>query len=269
MAQGKYANVNGLKLYYETYGGKGNPLVLLHGGLGGVGMFTQLLPALAENRQVIGVDLQGHGHTADIDRPFSFEQMGDDIAALVKQLGFDKVDLAGYSLGGGVALQTAIRHPDVVRKLVTVSTAFKGDGWFPESRAGMKALNADAAKGMIGSPPHRAYVDTAPNPEGWTDLVVKTGRLVGSEYDWTAGVAAIQAPTLLVFADADSIRPAHIVEFFGLLGGGKRDAGWDGSGVSNARLAVLPGTTHYNIIFSPLLAPVITSFLDAPMPGAK
>jgi pimeloyl-ACP methyl ester carboxylesterase len=268
MAQGKYANVNGLKLYYETYGSKGNPLVLLHGGLGGVGMFAQLLPALAENRQVVGVDLQGHGHTADIDRPFSFEQMGDDIAALVKQLGFVKADVAGYSLGGGVALQTAIRHPDVVRKLVTVSTPFKGEGWFPEVRAGMKSLNEQAAQAMVGSPPHQAYVDTAPDPKAWPQLVAKTGRLVGQEYDWSAGVAAIQAPTLLVFADSDSIRPAHMVEFFGLLGGGKRDAGWDGSGVSNARLAVLPGTTHYNIFFSPMLAPVITSFLDGPMPGA-
>lgn len=268
MAQGKYANVNGLKLYYEVHG-TGEPLVLLHGGLGGVGMYTQLLPALAETRQVIGVDLQGHGHTADIDRPFSFEQMGDDIAALVKQLGFDKADLAGYSLGGGVALQAIIRHPDVVRKLVTVSTPFKSDGWFPEVRAGMKSVNAEAAKAMIGSPIHQAYVNTAPHPEAWPQLVAKSGRLVGQDYDWSAGVAAIKAPTLIVFSDADAIRPAHMVEFFGLLGGGKKDAGWDGSGKPNARLAVLPGTTHYDIFMSPMLAPVITSFLDAPMPGAK
>ncbi|MGE5264566.1 MAG: alpha/beta fold hydrolase [Acidobacteriota bacterium] len=268
MAQGKYANINGLKLYYEVHG-KGKPLVLLHGGLGGVGMFTPLLPALAENRQVIGVDLEGHGHTADADRPFSFEQMGDDIAALVKQLGFEKADLAGYSLGGGVALQAAIRHPDVVRKLVLVSTPFKSDGWFPENRAGMQSMNEQAAQAMVGSPMHEAYVNSAPDPKAWPRLVAKTGRLVGQEYDWSAGVAAIRAPTMIVVGDADAIRPAHTVEFFGLLGGGKKDAGWDGSGMSNARLAVLPGTTHYNIFFSPLLAPVITTFLDAPMPGAK
>ncbi|MBI5035516.1 MAG: alpha/beta fold hydrolase [Chloroflexi bacterium] len=261
MTKGKYANVNGLEMYYEIQG-KGQPLVLLHGGLGLIGMFEQLLPTLAEGRQVIGVELQGHGHTPDIDRPFSCEQMADDVAVLVEHLGRDKVDFMGYSLGGCVALQIAIRHPEVVRKLVLVSTPFNSDAWYPEVRAGMKGMNADAANMMVGSPPHQAYVNASAKPDAWTTLVTKTGQLISQDYDWSKGVASIQSPTMIVVGDADSIRPEHTVEFFQLLGGGKRDAGWDGSQMPHSRLAVLPGTTHYNVIFSPLLAPMVTPFLD-------
>ncbi len=268
MTQGNYANVDGLKMYYEMHGA-GKPLVLLHGGLGSIAMFAQLLPALAESRQVIAVDLQGHGHTADMDRPFSYERMADNIAALIQQLKLPNADLVGYSLGGGVALHTAIRHPEVVRRLVLVSTPFKSEGWFPESRAGMKALNAQAAQAMVGSPPHQAYVNSAPQPENWTTLVTKTGQLVGQDYDWSAGVSRLALPTMIVVGDADAVRPTHAVQFFELVGGGQRDAGWDGSGMPNSRLAVLPATTHYNIIDSPLLAPIITAFLDAPMPQDK
>ncbi len=265
MTQGQSANVNGLKLYYEVHG-QGQPLILLHGGLGGISMFEPILPSLAENRQVIAVELQAHGHTADIDRPFSFELLADDIAALIDQLGLRTVDVMGYSLGGGVALQTAIRHPTAIRKLTLVSTPCKRQGWYPEVLAGMAAMNATSAQAMIGSPPHQAYVSVAPRPQDWPVLVEKTGRLLGQDYDWSADVAAFKAPALLAFADADSVRPEHIVEMFQLLGGGKRDAGWDGSGVSNARLAILPATTHYNIFFSPMLVPIVTAFLDAPLP---
>jgi len=268
IAQGRYANVNGLNLYYEIHG-QGQPLILLHGGLGTIGMFAQLLPALVETRQVIGVELQAHGHTADIDRRLSFEFMADDIAALIKHLGLAKADLCGYSVGGGVALQTAIRHPDVVRKLVVVSAPYAHDGWYPEVRAGMRALNVEAAKGMVGSPMHQAYVSVAPQPEAWPQLVTRLGRMVGQDYNWSKSVSAIKVPTMIVIGDADAVRPGHAVQFFELLGGGKRDAGWDGSGMSNARLAILPATTHYNIFFSPLLASTVTSFLDTPMPNGK
>ena len=256
-----YASVNGLKLYYEIHG-TGQPLVLIHGGFGAVVMFAQLLPTLAETCQVIGVELQAHGHTADIDRPFSYAQFADDIAALIKHLGFEHADVMGYSLGGGVALQTAIRHPEFVRKLVVVSAPCKRDGWFPEVLVGMGSVNAEA---LIGSPMHAGYIGVAPNPEGFASLANKTRQLLSQPYDWTSGVAGIKSPTLIVTADADSFPPTHAAEMFGLLGGGKRDAGWDGSGMPNSRLAILPGTTHYNSFASPMLAPIVTAFLDAPM----
>ncbi len=268
MNQGKYLQVNGLNLYYEVHG-EGQPLVLLHGGLGGIDMFPQLLPTLAASRQVIGVDLQGNGHTADIDRPFSFEQMADDVAALIEKLALAPSDVMGYSLGGGVTLQSAIHHPHLVRKLVLVSTPFKSAGWYPEVRVGMQSMNAEAAKMMVGSPMHQAYANAAPRPEDWPVLVTKTGKMVGAEYDWTEGVRQLKSPTLIVVGDADSVRPGHAVQFFELLGGGQKDAGWDGSGRPVSQLAILPGATHYDIFDSPLLALVVTQFLDAPMPEAK
>jgi pimeloyl-ACP methyl ester carboxylesterase len=267
MTQGTYASVNGLDMYYEIHGA-GKPLVLLHGGLGTIGMFAPLLPALAETRQVIAVELQGHGHTADIERPLSFELMADDIAALIRHLALEKADVFGYSLGGGVALQTAIRHSNVVRKLVVLSATCKSNGWYPEVVAGMRSMNAEAAKAWVGSPMHQAYVSVAPKPEDWAALVAKLGDLLRQDYDWSTAVATIRVPTMIVVGDADGVCTAHAVEFFELLGGGKKDAGWDGSGMSNARLAILPATTHYNILFSPMLASTVTPFLDAPMSGA-
>lgn len=268
-AKGGYADVNGIKLYYETHGGTSKPLVLLHGGVGAIEMFGEVLPRLAEGRQVIGVDLQAHGRTADIDRPMSFEAMADDIGALIKQLGFKSADVMGYSLGGGVALQTAIRHPDRVRKLVVVSAPFKRAGWYPEMIAGMAQMGAEAAEPMKQTPMYPAYASLAPRPQDWPVLLTKLGELLRRDYDWSKEVAAIEAPTLIVVGDADGVRTSHAVEFFELLGGGKADAGWDGAGISNARLAILPATTHYNIFSSLALASSVTPFLDAPMPGDK
>lgn len=261
-----YAPINGLDLYYEIHG-SGLPLVLLHGGLGVIEMFSSLLPTLADTRQVIGVELQAHGHTADIDRPLRFELMADDVAALIRYLGFPKADLMGYSLGGGVALQTAIRHPVVARKLVLVSAPCKREGWYPEVLAGMAAMNAEAAKAMVGSPPHTAYLNSAPHPEDFSKLVEKTRELLGQEYDWSAEVAALKAPTLIAAGDADSVRLAHLVEMFGLLGGGQRDGGWDGSGMSGSRLAILPGTTHFTVLEQASLVPMVATFLEATKVG--
>jgi pimeloyl-ACP methyl ester carboxylesterase len=261
--RGGYAPVNGLNLYYESYGPHSSdiPLILLHGGLGNTEMFAQLLPQLSQSRQVIAVDLQGHGHTADVDRAFSFESMADDISALIQYLRLSSVDIGGYSLGGGVALQTAIRHPGLIRKLVLISTPCKQTGWYAEVLQGMAAMNAAAAQALVGSPPHTAYVSVAPNPENWPALVGKTGELLKQEYNWCAEFAEIQAPVQFVFADADSIRPEHMVEMFQLSGGGKTDAGWDGSRRPKSRLAILPGTTHYDIVFNPLLATMLNQFL--------
>lgn len=260
---GHYAPVNGLQLYYELHG-TDEPLVLVHGGLGTIGMFAPLLPSLAESRQVIAVELQACGHTADIDRPMSFEAMADDIAALIEYLGLEKADILGYSMGGGVALQTAIRHPQRVRRLVVISFPCASRGWYSEIHQAMGTISAEVAKTWVGSPMHQAYVAVAPRPEDWPTMAAKTGQMVAQVHDWSAEVAALKMPTMLVMGDADSIRPAYIAEMFGLLGGGQRDGGWGGEGMSNARLAILPGTTHYDIIGSPTLAASLLPFLDAP-----
>ena len=267
-ARSSYASVNGLNLYYEIHGA-GEPLILLHGGIGAIEMFGEVLPSLAQNRQVVSVDLQAHGRTADIDRPLSFELMAEDIAALIKHLGVEVADVMGYSLGGGVALRIAIQHPEVVRKLVLVSTPFKRDGWYPEILAGMGQMGPQVAEQMKQTPMYQLYASIAPKPEDWPVLLTKLGELLRRDYDWSNEVASIKAPTLIVVGDADSVRTAHAVAFFELLGGGKVDAGWDGSGMSNARLAILPSMTHYNIFSSPTLAAVVASFLDAPMPAAR
>ena len=268
MSQGNYANLNGLKLYYEIHG-DGRPLVLLHGGFGVIGMYGQILPELSKTYQVIAVELEGHGHTALLDRPLSFEQMADDIAALIGHLKLAQADVMGYSLGGGVALQTAIRHPDSVRKAVIVSAPCKSDGWYPEDHAGMRAVNGQIAKTWVGSPMHEDYAKVAPRPEDWPTLADKIGQFLGQDYDWSKEVAGLKTPMMIVIGDADAVRPAHAVEFFELLGGGKTGARWDGSGMANSRLAILPGTTHYVSFASPLLPHLVTQFLDAPMPDAR
>jgi pimeloyl-ACP methyl ester carboxylesterase len=256
-----YADVNGLSLYYEEHGA-GEPLVLLHGGLGAAELWAPVLPALAAGRRVIAVDLQGHGHTADADRPFRAETMADDVAALIEHLGLEQADVMGYSLGGMVALRTAIQHPDRVRRLVLVSIAFRREGNHADAIAAMDAMSVEAAD-MIGqSPIGQLYARIAPRHEDFATLVGKTADLVKADYDWTDEVRGLAAPTMLVYADADSVRPDHIVEFFALLGGGLRDAGWDGAHRPVARLAVLPGQTHYDVSDSPALAPAVIGFLD-------
>jgi pimeloyl-ACP methyl ester carboxylesterase len=256
--KGGYAAVNGLNLYYEIHG-KGEPLILIHGGVGASEMFEAVLPTFAKSREVIGVHLQAHGRTADIERPLSFEFMADDIAALIKYLGLDRTDLLGYSLGGEVALQTTIRHPELIHKLVLVSAAFKRDAFYSEVLESFAHMGPDAARFMSQSPLAQLY----PNKD-WAALFTKLGHLMRQDFDWSKGVAEIKLPVMLIFADADTYRPSHIMEFFELLGGGQRDAGLDGSGKPTARLAILPNATHYDIISSPTLAPIVTSFLDAP-----
>jgi pimeloyl-ACP methyl ester carboxylesterase len=216
-------------MYFEVHG-EGEPLILLHGGVGAIEMFGEVLPLLAEGRQVIGVDLQAHGRTADIDRPMTYEAMTDDVAVLIGHLGLQKANVIGYSLGGGVALQTATRHPGAVRKAVLVSTPFKRDGWYPEVLAGMEQMGPEAAEPMKETPMYLLYAGVAPRPDDWPVLLSKLGELLRQDYDWSEDVAALEMPVMIVVGDADSIPPAHAAEFFGLLGGSERDAGWDGSG---------------------------------------
>ena len=259
-----YADINGLHMYYEIHG-RGEPLILLHGGLGSTAMFDNIAKMFSEKRRVIAVDLQAHGRTADIDRPLRFEMMSEDVLGLLKHLGIEKADFLGYSLGGGVSLSTVIQHPEVVRKLVLVSTPFSHDGWYPEVQTGMNQMGPESAEQMKSNPIYQLYSQVAPRPQDWTVLVIKTGELVSRDYDWSLDVAGIKSPIMLVFGDADSISPAYAAKFYELLGGGKRDAGWDRSGMTNNQLAILPGTMHYNILSNPMLPSAVESFLDQPV----
>jgi pimeloyl-ACP methyl ester carboxylesterase len=259
---GQYADVNGLHMYYEQHGpadANGPPLVLLHGGVGGITMFGPNLPALAASRAVIAVELQGHGHTADIDRPLRFELMADDIAALLTQLKIPQADVMGYSLGGGVALQIAIRHPQLVRRLVVISEPVRRTGFFPEVLTAFDHMGPQAAVAMKQSPLATMYPTV-----NWATLFTKIGEMARQNYDWSADVRKITSPTMLIFADADAVTPAHIMEMWGLFGGGQRDAGLDGSGRPPGRLAIVPGTTHYDILSTDAVARLVIPFLEKP-----
>ena len=260
---GAYSEVNGLNLYYETHG-SGRPMILLHGGLGSGEMFGPILPTLAKEHQVIAVDLQGHGRTADIDRPIDIRLMADDIAALIDQLGLEKPDVVGYSLGGGVALQTAAKYPDKIGKLVAVSINTRPDALDPALRAQQGQVNASAMAFMKNTPMYQLYRQVAPRPDDFPRLLDKIGESMKKDFDYTDDIRNLKVPTLLVSADADMAPPSHSVEVFKLLDGGLRDGGWMGENRPKGghALAILPGLTHYNIFASPLLAAVTLDFLD-------
>jgi pimeloyl-ACP methyl ester carboxylesterase len=257
----RLAQVNGIQLAYQTFG-QGDPLILLHGGFGSVEMFGPNIDALAAGRQVIGVDLQSHGRSPAADRPMRFETMADDIAGLVRHLGLAKANVMGFSLGGAVALRTAIQHPDVVDRLVLVSTPFKHYGWHPEMSAGMDQMGPEVAEPMKQSPMYEVYSKVAPRVEDWPVLVTQLTDLIKRDYDWSADIPGLPMPVMIVIGDTDGLPPSHAVEFFGLLGGGQRDAGFDRSGMTHHRLAILPGVTHYDINVAPALPQAVIPFLD-------
>jgi pimeloyl-ACP methyl ester carboxylesterase len=264
---GSYADVNGLHLYYETHG-TGRPMILLHGGLGSGEMFGPILPALSENHQVIAPDFQGHGRTADIDRPIALENLADDVAALIDHLGLDRPDVVGYSLGGGAAFMTASRYPDKVRKLVTASVYLRPDAVDPALRAQQTQVNAAAAEFMKDTPMYQLYQQVAPRPEDFGRLLDKIGAYMSEPYDFTSEFESLRVPTLLVASDADQAPPSHYAEMFALLDGGLRDGGWMGENrpKNGNALAILPGLTHYNTATSPLFAAVVLDFLDRQPP---
>jgi pimeloyl-ACP methyl ester carboxylesterase len=268
-SRGNYAEVNGLKMYYEIHG-TGQPLVLLHGAYMTIDLMGETVPALAETRQVIAVELQGHGRTADIDRPLTYEQMADDIAALLRHLVIEKADVFGYSMGGGVAFQVAIRHSELLRKLVVASASYTSDGMHPELLEMIPTLTPEA---FAGSPIEEAYLRTAPNPDDFPTLVAKLKQLDMEPFAWPPeDIRGIVAPTLLIIGDSDAIRLEHAVELFRLLGGGVMG---DLAGLPKSQLAVLPGTSHFIPPGSGVLdraawlVPMIGEFLYAPMPETR
>jgi pimeloyl-ACP methyl ester carboxylesterase len=265
---GAYAEVNGINLYYETHG-TGRPMILLHGGLGSGEMFGPILPVLADHHQVIVVDLQGHGRTADIERPIDTRLMADDIAALIEHLHLEKPDVVGYSLGGGVAFFTASKYRDKVGRLVMASANVRRDAIPPEMLVQQGQVNAAAAEFMKDTPMYELYQRVAPRPEDFGRLLDKIGEFMSHDFDFSDDVRALTVPTLIVCADADMAPPSHYVEVFKLLDGGLRDGGWMGEGRPKGghALAILPGLTHYDLCVSPLFAAVTLDFLDGAPPA--
>ena len=260
---GQYAEVNGINLYYETHG-TGRPLILLHGGLMSGEMFGPILTTLTERHQVILPDLQGHGRTADIDRPIDARLMAGDIAALIDHLGLDRPDVVGYSLGGGVAFHLAVAYPEKVRRLVSASANIRRDAIYPEMLEQQLQVGAAAAEFMKDTPMYQLYQRVAPRPEDFPRVLDKIGTAMAQDFDFSAEVRGLQVPTLVVAADADMAPPSHYVEVFKLLDGGLRDGGWMGEGRPKGghALAILPGLTHYDVGESPLFATVTLAFLD-------
>src|SRR6185369_5938274 len=258
-----YAEVNGIKLYHEIYG-SGEPLVLIHGGLTTIAEMQKWIQTLAKTRQVIAVEMQGHGHTADTDRPMKLETMGDDIAALLDRLKIPKADLVGHSFGGASAIRAAIQHPDKVRRLVVISSPHARSAWYPETQKGMSQVSAAMAQSVMQTPTGKLSQQW-PEPQRFPQFLDKFGKMMGEDYDWSTDIAKLPMPVLLVFADNDSISPKHIAEFFALLGGGLKEPGWQNTQLSKSRLAIVPGYSHYNFITSPEVPQIIDKFLADPL----
>lgn len=259
-----YASVNGIKLYYEI-SGTGKPLLVLHGGLMSMDMFTPFLPALTAGRQVIAVDLYGHGRTALTDRPLSLVDMGNDLAALIKELGYSKVDVLGYSMGSGAGLRLAIQHPEVVNRLALVSVGFAREGFYPEILTQQQQVNASVADMMKETPMYQAYAAVAPKPGDFPKLLDRMGEMMAKSYNWSEEIKKLKMPVMLAYGDADMFRPEHMVEFYQLLGGGQKDAGWMREHMSQNRLAILPNHTHYDMFATPEIIQTVLPFLDGKM----
>jgi len=254
-----YAQVNGLNMYYEIHG-TGRPLVLLHGNLSTIDVdFGRIIPALAKTRQVIAVEQQAHGHTADIDRPLTIQNWTDDTAVLLRSLDVTGADVFGYSSGSAVALQLAIDHPSLVRKLILASTSYRLDGLHPEVLGGIEQIQPEH---LAGTPFEEAYARVAPRPEDWPVLIEKVKQMDSELPDWSAEtIKNLGKPVLLVIGDSDIVRPEHAVEMFRLLGGGVMG---DMTGLPSSRLAVLPGTTHVTLVHrADWLASMVEEFLEA------
>src|SRR5881394_70377 len=258
-----YADVNGIKLYHEVYG-EGEPLVLIHGGLTTIVEMQGWVQPLAKTRQVIAVEMQGHGRTADTDRPMSFTTMGDDIAVLLDGLKISKADLVGHSFGGASAIRAAIQHSEKVRRLVVISSPYAKSGWYPEAQRGMSQVGAAIAENMMQTPTGK-FSTQWPEPQRFPQFLDKMGKMMSEDYDWSADIAKLPMPVLLVFADNDSVSHKHVAEFFALLGGGLKEPGWLNTELSKSRLAVVSGYSHYNFITSMEVPQIVGKFLADPL----
>lgn len=254
-----YADVNGIRLYHEIHG-QGEPVVLIHGGLTTIGEMQAWVPQLAMTRQVIAVEMQGHGHTSDTDRPLNFSTLGDDIAGLLDHLGIARADVIGHSFGGAVAIRTAIQSPNKVRRLVVISSPHARSCWYREVQEGMSQVNASLAAAMLQTPTGKLSRQW-PEPQRFPLFLDKMGKLMSEDYDWSASIAALSMPVLLVFTDNDSVSQRQIAEFFALLGGGVKEPGWQNTQLSKSRLAVVPGYSHYNFQSSPEVPQIVGKFL--------
>ncbi|MBO0939609.1 alpha/beta hydrolase [Fibrella sp. HMF5335] len=257
-AESGYADVNGLKLYYEVYG-SGKPIVLIHGSFMTIPLnWSPFIPLLAKDRKVIVAEMQGHGRTSDIPRALSYESMADDVAGLLRHLKIDSTDLLGYSMGGGVAFQFAVRHPKQLRRLVILSGAYAHDGWWPDAEAGFATATADQFKGTAIK---KQYDSLGNDPAHFPEFVKKVISIDLKPYDWSKEVKKITAPLFMAIGDVDGVRYEHALELFRARGGGKMG---DLHGLPKSRLAIIPGTTHIGMTKrADWLVPMITDFLDS------
>jgi pimeloyl-ACP methyl ester carboxylesterase len=258
-----YAAVNGLKMYYEVYG-EGKPIVLLHGSYMTIPLnWAHVIPLLAKNRKVIVTEMQGHGRTRDISREFSYEGMADDVSGLLKHLKIDSADILGYSMGGGVAFQVAVRHPEQVRRLVVLSGTYAHDGWWPDVEASYATFTADMFK---GTPIQKQYDNLGNDPGHFPEFVKKVISIDLKPYDWFREVKNIKAPIIMAIGDADGVRYEHALDLFRAKGGGKMG---DIHGLPKSRLAIIPGTTHIGMMQRmDWLIPMINDFLDSDLNAA-
>ncbi|BCH25507.1 alpha/beta fold hydrolase [Mesorhizobium sp. L-8-3] len=260
-AETGHVMIDGINYYYEIRG-QGEPLLLLHGGLGSIDMFAPIMPSLEADRQVIAVDLQGHGRTTLGERPIDHKAIGDDLSVLLKKIGYEKVDVLGYSFGGGAGLRLAIQHPEMVRSLAVVSAGYAQDGFYPEMLPMQAQVGASMADAMKDTPMYKSYMAIAPNPADFPRLLDRMGEMMRKPYDWSQEVKTLKMPVMLVYGDSDMYRPEHIVQFYQLLGGGLKDAGWMRENISQNRLAIIPNRTHYDMFFGPELVPTVLPFLN-------
>jgi pimeloyl-ACP methyl ester carboxylesterase len=268
-----HIEAGGVRYGYEIRGpqsqGTGAPLLLLHGGFGTMEMFAPVLESLTARRRVIAVDLYGHGRTALTDRPIDAIAMGDDLATVVRALGFERVDVLGFSFGGMVAFRLAVQHPEVVNKLVLASAPYADTGFYTDIREQQKAITREGAAMMMQTPLYDIYKAVAPRVDDFPEFVARMGEAIRAPYDWSEDAKTLKPTTLLVYGDSDMFEPEHIVRFYQLLGGGLRDAGWDGAGMARHRLAILPGVTHYEMSDAPGLVDTALAFLGGAEKGAN